>query len=62
MLAMTSTLAGNVTITGAVANILVVERAAAEGVHIGFRDYFRIDLAVTVATLALGAAWLWISL
>ena len=59
-LAMASTLAGNLTITGSVANIIVVERAAAEGVEIGFHDYFRIGLPVTLATLALGCAWLWI--
>ena len=34
VLAMSSTLAGNLTITGSVANIIVVERAAAEGVHV----------------------------
>ena len=61
-LAMASTLAGNLTITGSVANIIVVERAAAHGVHVGFRDYLRIGLPVTVATLAWGSAWLWISL
>lgn len=58
-LAMASTLAGNLTITGSVANIIVVERAAAEGVHVGFREYFRIGLPVTVATLLLGSFWLW---
>ena len=62
VLAMASTLAGNLTITGSVANIIVVERAAAEGVHIGFRDYFRVGLPVTVATLVLGSVWLWVSL
>jgi Na+/H+ antiporter NhaD/arsenite permease-like protein len=60
-LAMASTLAGNLTITGSVANIIVVERAGAEGVHIGFREYLRIGLPVTVATLVWGLAWLWIS-
>jgi len=60
-LAMASTLAGNLTITGSVANIIVVERAAAEGIDVGFRDYFRIGLPVTLATLAFGATWLWIS-
>jgi Na+/H+ antiporter NhaD/arsenite permease-like protein len=60
-LAMASTLAGNLTITGSVANIIVVERAGAEGVHIGFREYLRIGLPVTVATLIWGSAWLWIS-
>ena len=62
VLAMASTLAGNLTITGSVANIIVVEGAAAEGVQVGFREYFRIGLPVTVATLAWGALWLRISL
>lgn len=57
-LAMASTLAGNLTITGSVANIIVVERAAAEGVHVGFREYFRVGLPVTAATLVLGSVWL----
>jgi Na+/H+ antiporter NhaD/arsenite permease-like protein len=59
-LAMSSTLAGNLTITGSIANIIVVERAAAEGVPIGFRDYFRVGLPLTVATLVLGSVWLWL--
>ena len=58
---MASTLAGNLTITGSVANIIVVERASAEGVVFGFREYFRIGLPVTIATLVLGSVWVWIS-
>src|SRR5262249_27214356 len=58
-LAMASTLAGNLTITGSGADIIVVERAAGEGVHIGFREYFRVGLPVTAATLAIGTLWLW---
>ena len=61
-LAMASTLAGNLTITGSVANIIVVERAAAEDVQIEFPEYFRIGLPLTLATLLLGSVWLWISL
>jgi Na+/H+ antiporter NhaD/arsenite permease-like protein len=57
-LAMASTLAGNLTITGSVANIIVVERAAAHGVSVDFREYLRVGLPVTIATLMLGAAWL----
>ncbi len=57
-LAMASTLAGNLTITGSVANIIVVERARKE-VAIGFFDYFRIGLPVTLLTLLFG--WLWLS-
>ena len=62
VLSMASTLAGNLTITGSVANIIVVERAAAEGVQIGFREYFRVGLPVTDATLLFGSVWLWVSL
>jgi Na+/H+ antiporter NhaD/arsenite permease-like protein len=57
-LAMASTLAGNLTITGSVANIIVVERARKEAA-ITFFDYFRIGLPVTLLTLLFG--WLWIS-
>jgi Na+/H+ antiporter NhaD/arsenite permease-like protein len=57
VLAMASTLAGNLTITGSVANIIVVERARPD-VIIGFHEYFRAGLPVTVATLLFGWAWL----
>ena len=56
-LAMASTLAGNLTITGSVANIIVAESAKSE-VHIGFWDYFRVGAPITVVTLVLGAGWL----
>jgi len=57
LLAMSSTLAGNLTITGSVANIIVVERARPE-VEIGFRQYLAVGLPVTIATVAVGALWL----
>ncbi len=56
-LAMSSTLAGNLTITGSVANIIVVERARPD-VHIGFREYFRLGLPLTLVTVMWGIAWL----
>ena len=58
LLAMSSTLAGNLTITGSVANIIVVEHARPQA-EIGFRQYFAVGLPVTVATVALGALWLY---
>jgi Na+/H+ antiporter NhaD/arsenite permease-like protein len=60
-LAMASTLAGNLTIAGSVANIIVVERAASEGVRVGFGDYLRVGAPVTLATLTLGTLWLWVT-
>ncbi len=56
-LAMASTLAGNLTITGSVANIIVVESAQPE-IQIGFWDYMRAGIPITVLTLLLGTAWL----
>ncbi len=60
LLAMSSTLAGNLTITGSVANIIVVERTRAE-THIGFVEYMKIGVPVTVVTLVIGLGWLAIS-
>jgi Na+/H+ antiporter NhaD/arsenite permease-like protein len=57
LLAMASTLAGNLTITGSIANMIVVEKARSE-VEITFRDYARLGIPVTLATLAIGVAWL----
>ena len=59
MLAMASTLAGNLTITGSVANIIVVERAKPEA-RITFSQYLRAGVPITLATLAFG--WLWLVL
>jgi Na+/H+ antiporter NhaD/arsenite permease-like protein len=57
LLAMASTLAGNLTITGSVANIIVVETAKPE-VEIGYRDYLRAGVPITLLTLTLGWGWL----
>ncbi|MBU6475915.1 MAG: anion transporter [Alphaproteobacteria bacterium] len=56
-LAMASTLAGNLTITGSVANIIVIEQARKEE-KIGFLDYLCVGLPVTVLTLLVGVLWL----
>ncbi|MBZ5573029.1 MAG: anion transporter [Acidobacteriia bacterium] len=56
-LAMASTLAGNLTITGSVANIIVVESAKPD-IEIGFWEYFRVGLPITVSTLLIGLMWL----
>src|ERR1017187_239023 len=57
LLAMSSTLAGNLTITGSVANIIVVEKARADA-HISFVEYMKIGVPVTLITLAIGLLWL----
>ena len=42
VIAMASTLAGNFTVLGSIANLIVVQRAGVSGVTIGFWDYFRV--------------------
>jgi Na+/H+ antiporter NhaD/arsenite permease-like protein len=56
ILAMASTLAGNLTILGSVANLIVVEAAREERVPIGFWEYARIGVPITLVTLVFGWA------
>jgi Na+/H+ antiporter NhaD/arsenite permease-like protein len=61
ILSMASTLAGNLTITGSIANIIVVEQAKNRGVQIGFRQYLRVGVPVTICTLTFGTIYLWLA-
>jgi Na+/H+ antiporter NhaD/arsenite permease-like protein len=54
LLAMASTLAGNLTILGSVANLIVVEQARGAGIQIGFLEYSRVGVPVTLLTLLVG--------
>ena len=56
-LAMSSTFAGNLTVLGSVANLIVVERARREGVTISFWEYCRAGIPITLLTLGLGVGW-----
>jgi len=55
-LAMASTLAGNLTLLGSVANLIVVQRARHQ-VEISFREYAKAGVPLTIVTLAMGV-WL----
>ncbi len=57
MLALVSTLAGNLLIVGSIANIIVVDAARRQGIGIDWRRHLRTGLPVTLATLAITAAW-----
>ena len=58
VVAMASTLAGNFTVLGSIANLIVVQRAAVSGVTIDFWDYFKVGAPLTIITLAIGTLWL----
>lgn len=58
VVAMSSTLAGNFTLLGSVANLIVAEQARTAGTTLGFWAFFKVGLPLTLVTLAAGAAWL----
>ena len=57
LLALVSTLAGNLVIVGSIANIIVLDAARRRGIAIGWRSHARAGLPVTLITLAITAAW-----
>jgi Na+/H+ antiporter NhaD/arsenite permease-like protein len=58
VLALSSTLAGNLIVVGSIANIIVVDQAARLGVEIDWVRHARVGVPVTLLTLALAAGWL----
>lgn len=57
-LALASTLAGNLLVVGSIANVIVIEEARRLGVEIDWRQHARAGIPITLATLAVAAAWL----
>jgi Na+/H+ antiporter NhaD/arsenite permease-like protein len=60
ILALATTLAGNLFIVGSIANIIVVDQAARLGIGISWREHARVGVPVTLVTLAIAAGWLWV--
>lgn len=58
ILALVSTLSGNLLIVGSIANIIVVDAAARQGLTIDWKAHARVGVPVTLATLAVLAAYL----
>jgi Na+/H+ antiporter NhaD/arsenite permease-like protein len=58
-LALLSSLAGNLLLVGSIANIIIVERAAAFGVRLSFADYARVGVPITLISMAIAVAWLY---
>lgn len=57
-LAVLSTLAGNLLLTGSLCNIIVAERAQASGVRLGFMDFARSGIPMTLASFAVACVLL----
>ena len=54
VVAMSSTFSGNLLLIGSMANLIVAEKAEARGARIGFGEYARVGVPVTLLTLAWG--------
>lgn len=59
LLALSSTLAGNLLLISSIANLIVVQAAAQHGVRIDWRTHARVGVPVTLATLGITAITLW---
>ena len=57
-LAMSTTLAGNLTLLGSVANLIVAETARERGVELSFMEYLKSGPLITLVTLIIGIGWL----
>jgi Na+/H+ antiporter NhaD/arsenite permease-like protein len=60
VIALVSTLAGNLLIVGSIANIIVVDSAARHGIRIDWHAHARVGVPVTFVTLAITAGYLWL--
>jgi Na+/H+ antiporter NhaD/arsenite permease-like protein len=59
LLSMSSTLAGNLTILGSIANLIVIE-GARRRIKIGFLEYMKVGAPLTIMSLCFGTFWLYI--
>lgn len=57
-LAMASTLAGNLTLVGSIANLIVARGAEARGIRLRFGTYLKVGLPLTVLSILAGVLWL----
>ena len=58
VMAMSSTFAGNLTLLGSMANLIVAERAGARGARVGFVDYLKVGVPATFLTMLWGILWI----
>ncbi|HET6157686.1 MAG TPA: SLC13 family permease [Dongiaceae bacterium] len=58
-LAILSTLAGNLFLVGSLANLIVAERAAGQGVVLSFRDHAKAGVPITLISMLIASLWLW---
>jgi Na+/H+ antiporter NhaD/arsenite permease-like protein len=58
LIASASTYAGNLTVVGSIANLIVIEQARLRNINLTFVDYLRVGVPITLITLAINTAFL----
>ena len=58
LIASASTYAGNLTVVGSIANLIVIEQARLRKINVTFFDYLRVGVPITLITLAINTAFL----
>lgn len=61
VLAVSSTFAGNLITIGSLANLITIEQARLHGIRISFWEHARAGIPVTLASLLVLVAWLWVT-
>ncbi len=61
-MALASGLSSNLILIGSMANIIVVDAAARRGIRISFWEHMRTGIPVTLLSLLIAAAWLWLKM
>jgi len=57
---MASTFAGNLTLLGSVANLIVAESAKRRGIILKFNEYLKAGIPITLITLLIGVLWMFL--
>jgi Na+/H+ antiporter NhaD/arsenite permease-like protein len=60
LLALSSTLAGNLFIVGSIANLIVISQASQYGIKIDWRKHIKVGFPVTLITFVIIIAWIYI--
>ncbi len=58
LLAMSTTFAGNLTLIGSVANLIVAESAKHYGIKLNFGEYLKVGLLITIISIVIGTYYL----
>ncbi len=58
ILAMSSTFAGNLTLIGSVANLIVAETAKHDGIKLEFAEYLKVGVIITIISIVIGTFYL----